>query len=192
MLGSTSPMHRLLTPCVVGCTVFLGFTLFTAEAATEVVPATFPLTLASPAASLASSAVTLQAYQSINAWFSDYAHSRVTELSFPDRTLATFGPWSAWSDHGARDAAADGSLTEWAERYYITHDWSSYGQQILTMIPGDVVTVNGNTFVVDGCFEYPKSSFLNEVRAICGQDTYVLQTCVPAADRNRIVFGHAI
>lgn len=162
------------------------------EASSEVFPATFSPIVASPAASIASTTLTQGAHDSINEWFGVYARSRITELTFPDTEVATFGPWKAVPDYGAADAKADGSLTEWAENYYITHDWSDYGKQILTMIPGDTVTVNGHTFVVEGVFEYPKASFLNEVRQITGDDTIILQTCVPNQDRNRIVFGHEV
>ena len=148
-------------------------------ASSEVFPATFKPSLASPAASIASTTLTQGAYEDINEWFENYALSRVTKLNFPDSDPATFGPWKAVADYGATDARDDGSLTEWDENYYITHDWSDYGKQILTMIPGDTVTVNGHTFVVESAFEYPKASFLNEVRQVAGQDTFILQTCVP-------------
>jgi len=170
----------------------LGLATGAREAATDVVPSTFALNLATPATSLASSALTMEAYESINSWFDSYAHSRITKLTFPDREPATFGPWTARKDFATADAAADGSLTEWADDYFITHDWSPIGSQILTMMPGDVVFVNDLAFVVEEAFEYPKASYLNEVRAVCGEDTIILQTCVPAQDRNRIVFGHAI
>lgn len=138
-----------------------------------------------------------------DAWFSAYVCSRIVEaapgLSF-DPTVAheyvspgtdsmTFGPWSAAKDYGATDAREDGSITEWADHYYITHQWSEYGQQILSMLPGDKVTVNGKSFIVQAIFDYPKDSFYEEIMRIVGDQSTVIQTCIPDADYNRIVFG---
>lgn len=162
------------------------------EASSEVFPAGFSPDVASPAASIASTTLTQSAHDTINEWFGIYASSRITELTFPDEKPVAFGPWTAQPDYGATDARDDGSLTEWAENYYITHDWSDYGKQILSMIPGDTVTVNEHTFVVEGAFEYPKKSFLNEVRQVTDETAIILQTCVPNQDRNRIVFGHDV
>ena len=124
--------------------------------------------------------------------YHDYVMSRIVPLEFPAREPEDFGPWSARKEYGAADAAADGSLTEWADNYYITHDWSDYGQEILTICPDDTVSINGRTFTVEDAFCYPKDGYLEEVRDIVGEDTIVVQTCEPSSTLNRIVYGRPV
>ena len=121
--------------------------------------------------------------------YHDYVMSRVVELEFPNEEPMSFGPWKAHEEYGAEDAAEDGSLTEWAPKYYITHDWSDYGKQILTMIPRDTVRINDVSFVVEGAFDYPKDGYLEEIRDIVGNEVVVIQTCEPQSSLNRIVYG---
>ena len=158
----------------------------------DTAPASAAVTFASEAASIGAGVTTRCAFGSINDWYDVYATSRIRELTYGPRERIAFGPWQARAEYGTPEAAADGALTEWADNYYITHEWSDYGIQILHMIPGDTVTVNGHTFVVEGAFEYPKKSFLNEVRQVTDETAIILQTCVPNQDRNRIVFGHEV
>ena len=122
-------------------------------------------------------------------WYQSYLASRIVRLAFPEREPLGFGPWDAREEYGTADAAEDGSLTEWAWQYFITHDWSDYGQQILTMEPQDIVTINGLTFEVEDAFDYPKDGYLEEVRDIVGEDVVVIQTCEPSSTLNRIVYG---
>ncbi len=139
-----------------------------------------------------------------DAWFDAYVASRIvnsvpgvtfdlktpkTPVAYDAKANATYGPWTAPADFGATDARADGSITEWADHYYITHDWSEFGQQILGMRPGDRVTINGTTMVVQGILDYPKDSFYEEITRIADNATLILQTCIPGEDYNRIVFG---
>lgn len=139
-----------------------------------------------------------------DAWFLAYVSSRVVNsvpgvtfspavsnepVSFDPAKNTTYGPWKAEADYGAADAREDGSVTEWADHYYITHQWSEYGQQILAMRPGDKVSVNGRECVVQAIFDYPKDSFYEEIIRIVGPSALVLQTCIPNASYNRIVFG---
>lgn len=139
-----------------------------------------------------------------DAWFLAYVSSRVVNsvpgvtfspaasnepVQFDPSKNTTYGPWAAVADYGAADAREDGSVTEWADHYYITHQWSEYGQQILAMRPGDKVSVNGRECVVQAVFDYPKDSFYEEIVRIAGPSALVLQTCIPNASYNRIVFG---
>ena len=125
-----------------------------------------------------------------DAWYMSYVRSRVVPIVAPERTEAlNLGPWTAEKDYGAADARFDGSLTEWNDLYYITHDWSEYGQQILALWNGDHVTVNGRTVTVSWVCNYPKDSYYEEVRALGGNDPVVFQTCYPDSDYNRIVFA---
>ena len=125
----------------------------------------------------------------VSGWFSAYVASRVIEVT-PGRTETTsFGPWTAEKEYGTTDAREDGSLTEWADNYYITHEWSPFGQQILSFVPGDTVTVNGHTVRIERIFNYPKQSFSDEIEEISGPGVVVFQTCYPNSDENRIAFG---
>lgn len=122
-------------------------------------------------------------------WFNAYANSRVIYVEPQVREPLEFGPWTAVQDFGTTDAHDDGSLTEWASNYYITHDWSDYGQQILALTPGDTVSVNGRQVHVDGLFNYPKDSFYEEIVEVCGSDKVIFQTCYPDSEQNRVVYG---
>lgn len=125
----------------------------------------------------------------VSGWFSAYVASRVVEVT-PSRTeTASFGPWTAEKEYGTTDAREDGSLTEWADNYYITHEWSPIGQQILSFVPGDTVTVNGRTVKIQRILNYPKESFSDEILELSGPDAVVFQTCYPNSDENRIAFG---
>ena len=123
-------------------------------------------------------------------WLTAYVDSRIIGVQLNDRALASFGPWNARAEFGTTDASEDGSLTEWADHYYITHDWSDYGKQILTMQPGDTITVNNRTFVVSDVCNYPKDSFYDEIVHFAGKEAVILQTCYPDSDENRIVYGN--
>lgn len=123
-----------------------------------------------------------------SSWFHEYVTSRIVPIEYTVREPIAFGPWYAEKDYSTKDARDDGSITEWADNYYITHDWSNYGQQILSFIPGDTVTINDRTVRVDGLFNYPKASFYEEVVAITGSECVVFQTCYPDSEYNRVVF----
>ena len=106
-----------------------------------------------------------------------------------DREAYFFGPWTAREELGAADADENGALTEWARHYYVTHNWSEYGQQILTILPYDQVSINGTVFTVEAIFDYPQSCYLEEVEGIVGESAYCLQTCIPDSDLVRVVYG---
>ena len=130
------------------------------------------------------------ARETVHAWLHAYVMGRIVPLTAYAREPLVFGPWSAAKDYEAEEASSEGDLTEWDEHYFITHDWSEYGKQILTVLPQDHVRVNGVTVLIEGAFDYPKEAFLEEVREATGKDTYVFQTCEPDSDLNRIVYGH--
>ena len=128
----------------------------------------------------------------IREWFSAYVTFRIVPVEPQQRDPESFGPWFAEKDYGTTDAREDGSLTEWADNYYITHDWSEIGQQILALTLGDTVTINGRSMRVEGIFNYPKDSYFDEITEIIGFDVVGLQTCYPSSDYNRVVYGPAI
>lgn len=119
-----------------------------------------------------------------------YAVSRVVDVTPDGREPSAFGPWTAQSDYLTEDASEDGSLTQWYDNYYITHEWSSTGVQILSLIPGDTVEVNGQLVTIEGIFNYPKDSYYDEIMTLVGSDSVVFQTCYPDSTYNRIAWGH--
>ncbi len=118
-----------------------------------------------------------------------YVAPRVVEVEPEPREATSFGPWTAEKEYLTEDARNDGSLTEWYDNYYITHDWSDIGQQILSLIPGDHVVVNGRELRIEGIFNYPKDSYYDEIIHLVGSNKVVLQTCYPDSEYNRIVYG---
>lgn len=122
-------------------------------------------------------------------WFDAFVHGQIIPVETVQREARAYGPWEAVPDRGATDASDDGSLTEWADNYYIAHDWSDYGKQILEMQPGDVATVNGRKVTVQTIFNYPKDSYYEEILHLSGEGTLVFQTCYPDSEENRIVLG---
>ena len=132
------------------------------------------------------------AIRRVSSWRHGYASARLRVVRIVPRDPVTIEPWEADWDPDLVEARSDGGLTEWSYRYYITHNWSYYGEVILDLQPGDVLTVNGESMRVEGIFDYPKDSILDEILALVGEDAVVFQTCVPDEDYNRIVHGHVL
>lgn len=118
-----------------------------------------------------------------------YALARVQTISYDAREPVSYGPWEAPEELDATEANDEGLLTKWSENYYIAHDWSQYGPQITSIVPGDTVVVNGQTITVKGVFDYPREAYLDEIRVLVGYSAAVLQTCETGTDLNRIVYG---
>lgn len=129
----------------------------------------------------------LDAHDQVYGAYVSYVDGRVVELSRVIRPTQYFGPWEAVIDHEAVEADPNGGIIQWDNGYYVTHDWSVYGQQILTMMPGDIVTINGLAVQVVDIYDYPKEAYLSEVLVKAGEDSVVFQTCEPGHDLNRIV-----
>ena len=125
--------------------------------------------------------------------FRVWVFSRVKELSVVRRDPRDYGPWEAEDDFYTEEAADDGSLTQWSERYFIVHSWAPIGEQILSMQAGDSVRVNEYDVQLEGVFDYPRDGYLDEIEEIVGTDdnVVVLQTCEPDQYYYRIVYGHA-
>lgn len=87
-------------------------------------------------------------------------------------------------------APEDGSLGRWGDGYYLVHDWSDVGKRVLAMSPGDKVTVDGDTLIVAGTRDVPRSSTVGDVRnAYSEKFDVVIQTCLPDDESNmRIVY----
>lgn len=174
--------------------VVIPLFLFGCETATPEPPepprmASFEASIGTKLAKNAAEYVESSTQLCLGKWFESYVASRKVEVLIGDREPSSFGPWTAAKEYGTTDANDDGSLTEWADDYYITHDWSEIGQQILGLVPGDVVTINGRQARVTEVFNYPKDSYYDEIMQLSGKKGIVLQTCYPASDYNRIVFA---
>lgn len=68
------------------------------------------------------------------------------------------GAWnvSYRDEYGAAEGAADGACTQWADGYYVAHDWSDSGEQIASR-PGTVV-VDGQRYAYAGSMVVPEGS----------------------------------
>lgn len=116
-----------------------------------------------------------------------YTQSRMVEVDARDGETIFFGTWESHVDEELTEAPADGSIAEWRDGYYITHNWSEAGLVMLEMSLGDTLELNDSTYEVVWVFNYPKAAYYEEMRWIVGRDVSVLQTCVPESDYNRIV-----
>ena len=124
--------------------------------------------------------------------YHDLAMTLVVKVQVVAREPRDFGSWPAHDDFYADEAPDDGSIAQWSEHYYVTHNWSEYGKQILTMREGDTVEVGGVRMQVDGAFDYPNDGKLGQILSVVGDDAVVLQTCDDGIDLTRIVYGHEL
>lgn len=124
--------------------------------------------------------------------FHSYVVFRMVKVELPQRDPMRFENWEAADDFEATEASDTGELTQWDPGWYITHEWSRYGRQILRLIPGDVVSVNGEKIKVEGVFDYPKDSYSSEINEVVDSQYIVFQTCEPNSNLNRIVYGSVI
>lgn len=192
MRAKSNMIGRLMVSVAVAASTFAGLTGLAPSPRSSVAPVA---SLAYEARAMGSRAVVpamleaiVYARDTYPVIYHEYAISRIVPMSYEARENVSFGPWVAPRDIGATDANDDGLITEWAELYYVTHDWSEYGQQIRQMIPGDALAINGKGVLVVDIFDYPRDAYLEEIREIVGQDAVVLQTCEPGTPNNRIVW----
>ena len=129
------------------------------------------------------------AHNELHRMFCEYVDSRVVAMEVYARLPQRYVGWEANDDFEAPEASPEGLLTRWEPNWYITHEWSWYGQQILGLVPGDVIEINGRPMKVESLFDYPKESFTDEIYELLGRDCVILQTCEPNSDLNRIVYG---
>ncbi|WP_251159440.1 hypothetical protein [Caniella muris] len=79
--------------------------------------------------------------------------------------------------HGTAEAASDGGVTEWADGYYIAHDWSDSGAKITGRT--EYVEVNGQTYRLAGSKEVSRDTTWNEVEGwVHANGGIGMQTCV--------------
>lgn len=130
------------------------------------------------------------AHNELHRMFCEYVDSRVVAMEVYARLPQRYEGWEAHDDFEAPEASPEGLLTRWEPNWYITHEWSWYGEQILGLVPGDVIEINGRLMKVESLFDYPKKSFTDEIYELLGRDCVILQTCEPNSDLNRIVYGN--
>ncbi|WP_251158068.1 hypothetical protein [Caniella muris] len=68
---------------------------------------------------------------------------------------------NAWNvsyrdEYGAAEGASDGACTQWADGYYVAHDWSESGGQIASK--PDTVVVDGQRYAYAGSMVVPEGS----------------------------------
>lgn len=79
--------------------------------------------------------------------------------------------------HGTAEAASDGGVTEWADGYYIAHDWSDSGAKITGRT--EYVEVDGQTYRLAGSKEVSRDTTWNEVEGwVHANGGIGMQTCV--------------
>lgn len=59
-------------------------------------------------------------------------------------------------EYGAAEGASDGACTQWADGYYVAHDWSESGGQIASR--PDTVVVDGQRYAYAGSMVVPEGS----------------------------------
>ena len=74
---------------------------------------------------------------------------------------AAAGGDDAWNvsyrdEYGAAEGASDGACTQWADGYYVAHDWSESGGQIASR--PDTVVVDGQRYAYAGSMVVPEGS----------------------------------
>lgn len=87
------------------------------------------------------------------------------------------GAWSpAYRDeYGTDTAADDGSLTQWADGYYIAHDWSENGKAIAS---GRNVVIDGREYALAGSQTVPPGTPYEDVEGWVHADGGIgMQTC---------------
>lgn len=87
------------------------------------------------------------------------------------------GAWEAsyHDEYGTDSAAADGSLTQWADGYYIAHDWSESGKAIAS---GQNVVIDGKEYAPAGSKTVSTDTSYEEVDGWVHADGGIgMQTC---------------
>lgn len=89
-------------------------------------------------------------------------------------------PWYVvyHNDYGTAEAAADGSCTQWADRYFIAHSWSANGKRIASK-PRYVV-VDGVKYKYVSSMVVSRDSYFSEIEGFARANGGItFQTCVP-------------
>lgn len=86
---------------------------------------------------------------------------------------------SYYNAYGTAEADANGALTQWADNYFVAHNWSANGKRILSR-PAHVV-INGTTYHYVSEKVVGRDTCLDDVEAFCyANNGIAFQTCYGA------------
>lgn len=86
---------------------------------------------------------------------------------------------SYFNAYGTAEADANGALTQWADNYFIAHDWSANGKRIASH-PAHVI-INGTTYHYVSEMVVSRDTYLDDVEAFCyANNGIAFQTCYGA------------
>lgn len=109
------------------------------------------------------------------------AQPQVEQVAEPQQEPAPAAPiikeWTSVPSWGSAAAPHYDALGKWDSNYYIAHNWTSYGEVILNMQPGEVVRVDGQLLVATKAEVFGSGTDYETVRDWCGWDAWCLQTC---------------
>lgn len=90
----------------------------------------------------------------------------------------TWAP-SYFNAYGTEAADPNGALTQWADNYFIAHDWSANGKRIASR-PAHVV-INGTTYHYVSEMVVSRDTYFNDTKAFCyANNGIAFQTCYGA------------
>lgn len=90
----------------------------------------------------------------------------------------TWSP-SYFNAYGTAAADDSGALTQWADNYFIAHDWSANGKRIASR-PAHVI-INGTTYHYVSEMVVSRNTYFNDTKAFCyANNGIAFQTCYGA------------
>ena len=90
----------------------------------------------------------------------------------------TWSP-SYFNAYGTDAADPSGALTQWADNYFIAHDWSANGKRIASR-PAHVV-INGTTYHYVSEMVVSRDTYFDDTKAFCyANNGIAFQTCYGA------------
>lgn len=94
---------------------------------------------------------------------------------------SAFDTWtpSYYNAYGTAAADPNGALTQWADNYFIAHDWSANGKRIASR-PAHVI-INGTTYHYVSEMVVSRDTYFNDTKAFCyANNGIAFQTCYGA------------
>lgn len=86
---------------------------------------------------------------------------------------------SYFNAYGTEAADPSGALTQWADNYFIAHDWSANGKRIASR-PAHVI-INGTTYHYVSEMVVSRDTYFNDTKAFCyANNGIAFQTCYGA------------
>lgn len=86
---------------------------------------------------------------------------------------------SYFNAYGTEEADPSGALTQWADNYFIAHDWSANGKRIASR-PAHVI-INGTTYHYVSEMVVSRDTYIDDIKAFCyANNGIAFQTCYGA------------